>query len=243
MLQNFALFYAYYACALTLHGDQSSLYTPRRNRFRNGWELFYDNFISRFVEWYLIFTLSRLHKQIQNDASTFIKMHMLRWKALLCTWSEVSMAESVTRSPTDLEVRGSNPALDILRIKFLDFAKSSGRSRTINGLWCRWWRKSVISGGSGWKSHRGCLNKYLTRLQETTVTENVVQICLSDVRRAIVLDRTVMTHSLIAATEDGNTSLMAFFTPPLTRIPSLPSRHGELQWLSVRRGSEKGLAG
>ena len=37
---------------------------------------------------------------------------------------EVRMAESVTRSPTDLEVRGSNPALDILRIKFLDFAQT-----------------------------------------------------------------------------------------------------------------------
>ena len=129
------------------------------------------------------------------------------------------MAEAVTRSPADLEVRGSNPALDILRIKFLDFTKSSGRSRTINGLWCRWWRKSAISGGSGCKSYRGYLkNTFRTRLLETTV--NVIQVCSSDGMRAIVLGRTVMTHSLIAAAEEGKTSLDDILYPPLTRTPS-----------------------
>ena len=59
------------------------------------------------------------------------------------------MAESVMRSPTDPEVRGSNPALDILRIKFLDFAKSSGRSRTINGLWCRWCANRSSAAAAG----------------------------------------------------------------------------------------------
>ena len=36
---------------------------------------------------------------------------------------EVSLAQSVTRLPTDLEIGGSIPALGAQRINFLDFAK------------------------------------------------------------------------------------------------------------------------